>query len=742
MNTPTLAELWRHLRSHPGEPRRLVLGLGLTLVLTLLLSINFLPERVKLDIGDIAPEDIAAQRSGEYLDTVETQRRKLETARRVRNRYDEVTFATSDALASVTSVFSQAQAARQSFAERPALALQRLRSAPDIRLTPPAAEALLRTSAVDLERLRGIATDLVTEVMDQEIRDEPDDLPRVYREISALVAGVARQERLASPQRAALEEVLRVAVRHNRLVNYRRTQEAREEEMASVPAARGQIRKGELVVRRGDRITQAHLDKLTALGLRNPDLDLSRMLGIGVLIGLLLAFVAMYLREYQPAVYGDFRRMVLLSLIGLIAVLGLRIGRVTLGLRLDDVMLGYLGLLWIPCAAMMLSVLLSAHTGGLVATLLTIGTGIGMDLELRAVAATIASSLVGVYVVSHIRDRSSLVRVVVTLAACNLCLVWVLGVMSGDKPESLMLHSFWGIGSGIGASLLLWLGVALLEHPFGVTTHLGLLELSDPNRPMLRRLQMEAPGTYHHSMIVGALSEAGAEAIGADSLLCRVMAYYHDIGKMRRPNFFVENQRFENLHDRLNPTLSMLIITSHVRDGVELAKEAKLPQPIIDGIRQHHGTGLVTYFYHQAAVMDRATRGSVLEQHFRYEGPKPQTKEAAILMMADGVEAASRCLAKPTPARIEGLVQRMVQERLQDGQLAESDLTFRDVERIVAAFTRTLTGILHARIEYPKLIHAAEAKRALHASRHPEPIPAEAPELPPAPEPDEKAAAL
>ncbi|HEY3284349.1 MAG TPA: HDIG domain-containing protein, partial [Armatimonadota bacterium] len=447
--------------------------------------------------------------------------------------------------------------------------------------------------------------------------------------------------------------------------------------------------------------------------------DLGRMLSIGALIALLVGFVTFYLREHQPTVHSDFRRMSLLALVVCLTVLGMKIGTTTLGIRLDSVIIGYLGLLWIPAAAMMLSVLLSAHTGGLVATLLAVGTGLSLDLELRYVAATIASSLVGVYVVAHIRDRNGLVRVLLTVCTCNLALVWVLGSFAGDKLETLVLGTFWGLGCGIGAPLLLWLGVALLERPFGITTYLGLLELSDPNRPMLRRLQMEAPGTYHHSMIVGALSEAAAEAIGANSLLCRVMAYYHDIGKMRRPQFFVENQRFENLHDRLNPTLSMLIITSHVRDGVDFAKEVKLPKPIQDGIREHHGTGLVTYFYHQAAVTDRTTQGSVLEQHFRYEGPKPQSKESAVLMLADGCEAASRCLSKPTPGKIEGLVRRIVQERLTDGQLAESDLTFRDIERIIGAFTRTLQGILHARIEYPKVISASEAKRALNAAGHP-----------------------
>lgn len=738
MKTPTLAGVWLQLLSRLGEPRRLALGVGLTLVLTLLLSAHFLPDRVKLDLGDISPEDISAQRSGEFVDTVETNRRRIEAAQRIRSRYDEVTFAALDSLDSVSAVFSQAQSIRQEFGANPAEASARLRRARGVRLTDAAAATLVSAPPEVLERLRASATRMVTHVMDQEIRDQPDDRPRVYREVGDLV----QREPFSARQRAALEEIVRAAVRPNRQINYQRTQEAREQEMASIPPVRGQIHKGELVLRRGERISQTHLDKLTALGLRNPDLDLGTLSSIALLIGLLVALAAFYVREYQPSVSSDLRHLVLLSLITVVAVLGLRIGTTALGFRVDSTLTGYQGMLWIPWAGMMVSALVSAHTGALLATLIGIGTGLSLDLELHHVAATVASSLVGVYVVSHVRDRSSLVRLVATVSGGNLVLIWVLGTFGGDKPGSLMLGSFWAVGSGLGASLLVWLGVALLERPFGLITYLGLLELSDPNRPMLRRLQMEAPGTYHHSMIVGALAESAAEAIGANALLCRVMAYYHDIGKMRRPQFFVENQRFENLHDRLNPTLSMLIITSHVRDGVELAREAKLSKPIIDGIRQHHGTGLVTYFYHQAAVTDRSTKNASLEQHFRYEGPKPQTKETAVLMLADSCEAASRCLARPTPARIEGLVRRMVQERLDDGQLDESDLTFRDVERIIASFTRTLTGILHSRIDYPKVLTTADAKRMLDVTDPAPSFQVAASTLPASEEPSQEAAAL
>lgn len=222
---------------------------------------------------------------------------------------------------------------------------------------------------------------------------------------------------------------------------------------------------------------------------------------------------------------------------------------------------------------------------------------------------------------------------------------------------------------------------------------------------------MEAPGTYHHAIIVGNLAEAAADAIGADSLVCRAGAYYHDVGKIQRPGFFIENQMSgTNPHERIAPSLSTLIITSHVKDGVELGRKYRLPQAVMDIIAQHHGTGLVSYFYHRAKESDRLE--TVQEEDYRYPGPKPQTREAAIVMLADSVEAAVRAkmqagqLAGLGP--LEGFVRKIIKEKLSDGQLDESDLTLRDLEKIAQAFMKVLKGIVHARIEYPEELKGLE----------------------------------
>ena len=221
---------------------------------------------------------------------------------------------------------------------------------------------------------------------------------------------------------------------------------------------------------------------------------------------------------------------------------------------------------------------------------------------------------------------------------------------------------------------------------------------------------MEAPGTYHHSVVVGNLAEAVAESVGADPLLCRVSAFYHDIGKIKRPYFFVENQfTGDNPHSKISPNLSALIIRSHVKDGVEFAREAKLPLPVIDIIRQHHGTSMISFFYQQALERDKEI--NVSEEEFRYEGPLPQSKEAAIILLSDSVEAAVRSLSRPVAGRIEGMVRRIIKEKLNDGQLDEAPLTLKDLDKIGDTFVHILTGIFHRRIEYPEKELRADLER-------------------------------
>lgn len=726
-----------HLLLHSlGNSQRAWLGAGLVLLLTVLLSSNLLPNSVNLRVGDISPEEIRAHRTVSYASTDETRRLRLEATQRVPSVYDDIPYATSDAIDSVNKVFGMIEAAKSNAPLSPE-ELSALRQRLPIQLTDRTIRILLNTQPDGFYSLQAAAERLVGKAMSGIINDMPSDIPKVRLQVNA---EVRTYPAFTSEERAALADIVGHAIRPNRMLNVQRTERLREDERLSVRPIPRQILRGEVILYRNEPVTQEHIDKLIALGLQQPAINWSRMAYLALLLGMFVYLFSLYLREYHREVYRDFRRLVLLALLVLVSVLGLKLGMSVLGLKINTSTAGYLNMLWISTAAMLVTALIGANVAVPMAALLAVGTGLGMEIDLRFVTAAFVSSLAGIYAASHLRDRSSLLRMIVTLCVTNAVLVLFLNGLNGNLLETAVEGLFWAAVCGVLSSLLFWFGVAVLERPFEVTTHVGLLELCDTNHPILKRLLMEAPGSYHHSMVVAQLGEGAAEAIGADSLLVRAMAYYHDIGKIRRPQFFIENQRLENVHDRLNPSLSMLVIAAHVRDGVEIAREIKLPPPILDGIREHHGTGLVTYFYHKAGG-DQCCSAD-LEQQFRYDGPKPQSKETAILMLADGVEAASRVLSKATPGQIEDLVERILHDRLNDGQLDECDLTLRDLDKISKSFTRSLGAMLHSRIEYPKVITATEAKKVLKYAAldtKPETIPGIEPQ--PVEEPDTTAAA-
>jgi putative nucleotidyltransferase with HDIG domain len=270
-----------------------------------------------------------------------------------------------------------------------------------------------------------------------------------------------------------------------------------------------------------------------------------------------------------------------------------------------------------------------------------------------------------------------------------------------DGLSFLLGDPLWGFVMGLMVGFLVSGALPFIEHFFEVTTDISLIELSDHNHPLLRRLLLEAPGTYHHSFISGTLAEAAADAIGANSLLARVGGYFHDIGKINKPEYFTENEsRKGSHHARLSPTMSTLVIIAHTKDGIELAKDYNLPPAIVDFIPQHHGTSVIEYFYREA-LEQSAGRFEVRKEYFRHLGPKPQTKETAIVSLADSVEAASRSLSDPTPARLEGLVHTIITKKLMDDQLDDSTLTFRELKAVEDTFIRVLAGIFHGRIAYP-----------------------------------------
>jgi putative nucleotidyltransferase with HDIG domain len=334
-----------------------------------------------------------------------------------------------------------------------------------------------------------------------------------------------------------------------------------------------------------------------------------------------------------------------------------------------------------------------------VLTCIMLGTGISHFLVLMGGTAA------GVLALSEVRTRTKLIKVGATAALAYLLLTWAAGLWERLPIDLIRSDGLWRAGWGLMAGFFLGGSLPFLENALGIVTGISLLELGDITHPLLQELIRRAPGTYNHSITVGAIAEAAAERIGANALLVRIGAYFHDIGKMLKPHYFVENQvGSTSRHANLAPAMSTLIIIGHVKDGIDLGRQHHLPEPIIDLIEQHHGTTLVEYFFHEANRRNGANPDSstVPESAFRYPGPKPQTREAAILMMADSVESASRSLSEPTPSRIEGLVSELVDKRLRDGQFDECSLTLKEIAEIRDSLIKSLIGIYHGRVKYPE----------------------------------------
>ena len=491
-----------------------------------------------------------------------------------------------------------------------------------------------------------------------------------------------------------LTAVTTQVIRPNLVFNEEETERRRSRARMNVQPVIRTIVQDLPIVREGEPITQEHLDQLEALGLLQKVENIwAKIFGLALLVLAMLALGLIYMYLFKRDIWNNDA---LLALLGLIIIVNLLLAKLLA--LIPNPLFGFM----IPVAAgsMLVAILLNTHLAILFTIVMAVLVGLIVGGELSYVLVAIIGGLVGTFSVSRLNQRSQLTRAGLLVAGANMVTIVGLGLYGLRSWQEVSLGAILGIINGVLAAVLTIGLLPYLENSFNLTTAIKLLEITNPNHPLLKKLLLEAPGTYHHSILVGNLGEAAAEAVGADALLVRAGAYYHDVGKLKRPYFFIENQVLkENPHDKLSPSLSALIIISHVKDGLELAQKYHLPRAIRDIIAQHHGTCLTGFFYHRA--QEAAKDQKVAEDDFRYPGPKPQTKEAAIVMLADTVEAAVRSLAKPTPNRIEGMVHKLIKERLHTGQLDECDLTFRDLDIIAQAFVQVLTGIFHHRIEYP-----------------------------------------
>jgi putative nucleotidyltransferase with HDIG domain len=496
----------------------------------------------------------------------------------------------------------------------------------------------------------------------------------------------------------ALQELIAAVVVPNLRYEASTTERIRTESRNAVEPYDGLVRKDEKIIGSHEIATSLHIRKLESLRAWNDRArpkdawrqDLLALLARLALISFLIAGFLRYLKLNHPRVYGDVN---LLFLLAVLTALVMGVGWLVVSRFPGYEMLLPIAVLSLSAALLFGQALAFAAT--LVASLL-IGVVFGLGLPFLT-----GSALAGIAAISTahgVRRRRDFYRPMMVIGAAYAFAIIAMGLVDGGQGIVLLRRGLWGVVAGFASVLAVTLLLPLLESLFSVTTDITLLELADLNRPILRRLMLEAPGTYHHSLVVGSLAETGAAAIGGNPLIARVGAYYHDIGKIEKAEYYVENQSSaRNRHEKLSPTMSCLIIEAHVREGAEIARKERLPRAIVDAILEHHGTTLMTFFYHKAQNADPA----VEERDFRYPGPKPRSKETAVLMLADAVEAAARSLTEPTPSRIRGVVTRILDARVEDGQLDESPITFEDLAKVRESFIPILTALFHARVDYP-----------------------------------------
>lgn len=530
---------------------------------------------------------------------------------------------------------------------------------------------------------------------------------------------LAQLEDLTADQQQILLTLVQQQLRPSLVFDQQETQVRREQARAQVTPVLFQIKRGEMVVREGERVTADQILKLQALrDSGRSGHSLQSALGLFVCILLLIFSGFMFakgnIRKFKPDVRDLlFLATVLICLFVLIKIsILVSVGMGSVFSLIDTTTYYYA----IPfaLAAMLVRIVLNSETAMIVAigSSLLVGVLFGNSLVLALYA--LVGSIVGAHGVRYCQQRTTLYRAGLWIGLANVALLFGLHLLAGRGFEVQLLYKLgFGFAGGLVSAVIVTGTIPLVESLFKYTTDIKLLELANMNAPVLRQLMIQAPGTYHHSILVGNLAESAAESIHANPLLARVAAYYHDIGKIRKPLYFIENTGGQrNKHDKLAPSMSALILTSHVKDGVDLARESKLGSELIDIIQEHHGTTLIKFFYERALFQSQSNPGvqQIDECDYRYPGPKPQTKEAALIMLADAVEAASRTLADPTPSRIQGMVKKLINNIFIDGQLNECNLTLKDLTQIGKSFTRVLSSSFHHRVDYPEPVHIVKVK--------------------------------
>ena len=674
--------------------RRILLFVGVFVLSYLLLITAIKPQQYSLEVGDIPRSDIKAPR--DTIDERATKEAEDKALEKVDKQYTQKAEVKKQAEDNVILLFEKlntiinnqsAQTATSTSAESNVSELKKIEG---IALSEDEYKELLNIPKEQLSSLQKDILNIIDKTYEKNINEKDDESLNIARDSAV---SLVEKLNLADKLKYVLEELVKGQINPNCFYDEEKTQELIDETRKSV--AKVVIKQNQIIVKEGVPVTQNQLDILSDLGMlddgKNTSIYLYVYIVLAMFVGIIMFLQYNYIDRNYSEIFKNTKKITLISVINLMTLVFAR----TIGLVSPF-------LIPFACAPILLTLLINYKISIVISILNVIVISIATGFDAQVMMLGVISSILGATLLKKMQQRNELLYSTLYLSIVGVIITVSTGILISSNLREVLIKSgitfIGGVLSGIFA-----LGILpFLEGTFNEVTTLKLLELSNPNHPLLKKLLMEAPGTYHHSMLVANLAEMASEEVGANSVIVRIGSYYHDVGKTERPYFFGENQMGgENPHNHMTPNLSAKIIISHVKDGIELARKHNLPKVIQDIIGEHHGTTLVKYFYY-TMKNNSENPEEVKEEDYRYPGPIPNSKEAGIIMLADSVEAAVRSIKEPSEDKIKEMINNIISDKLSCGQLNDCNLTIKDIEKIKKCFLTALNGIYHHRIEYPK----------------------------------------
>lgn len=657
-----------------------------------------MPERVNWKIGDKAEKTIISNKYISYKD--------VETEKYLRTQTQENTIGyvlKENTLSEITTnihlLFNIIREFRNiSQPTEQDINKLRLKINPYIsdKLSNSSLYGLLTATEKELIIIENLSVETNTYILEKDLKEDTIYIHNAYKNATEYISKNTSDDKIKN----ICNDILKNTLKPNYLYSEEETKKLIQQKFSEIPDIYRTIEPGDVLISKGENITESKINLLKKAGMYKTNYSfINETTGIILLLLFSFIYVFTFLKRFN-IILNNFQSALLLCIILSVCSLGFFATGTMLFNSYDNYKIAYVAIMWIIVSVMLIYNLLSKYLSIFILTFLSVMIGFCLGKDIRIVAISLLVGLCAIWAVSIIKARVELINVFILLAIITVIQIIIIGIISNDPFNKIIYEQVKYAIFTIPMSVLIFFILSgILEKTFHLTTDMRLVELTNADNPLLKNMLLKAPGTYTHSISVSYIAEACAESINANVLLAKAGSYFHDIGKINNPEYFIENQYSENLHNDITPQLSGMVIRAHVKIGVEYAIKFKLPEKVINIIKEHHGTSLVSYFYNKFSENNNSLIN--VESQFRYEGPRPQTKESAIVMIADSVEAASRSLQSPTPNKIETLVNSIVSGKLNDGQFSECPLTFSDISKIKLTCVKCLLHVLHSRIEYP-----------------------------------------